>query len=62
MEGVKIGCANEGEIGARRPINAGIDILLDVADPVGTLAALEQAVAAGRTELTLASMKQLAAC
>src|SRR5690606_3636890 len=47
MEGVKVGCANEGEL-ALKAINAGIDILLDVADPVGTLAALEAAVAAGK--------------
>jgi hypothetical protein len=46
MEGVKIGCANEGEL-ALKAINAGIDILLDVADPVGTLDSLEKAVAAG---------------
>ena len=47
MEGVKVGCANEGEL-ALKAVNAGIDILLDVADPVGTLAALEAAVAAGK--------------
>jgi beta-glucosidase-like glycosyl hydrolase len=46
MEGVKIGCANEGEL-ALKAINAGVDILLDVADPVGTLDSLEKAVAAG---------------
>ena len=47
MEGVKVGCADEGEL-ALKALNAGIDILLDVADPVGTLNALEQAVAAGK--------------
>ncbi|MBA4105027.1 MAG: hypothetical protein C0485_04655 [Pirellula sp.] len=47
MEGVKVGCANEGEL-ALKALNAGIDILLDVADPIGTLGALEQAVAAGK--------------
>ena len=46
MEGVKIGCANVGEL-ALKAINAGVDILLDVADPVGTLDSLEKAVAAG---------------
>lgn len=46
MEGVKIGCANEGEL-ALKAINAGVDILLDVADPVGTLDSLEKAVVAG---------------
>lgn len=47
MEGVKVGCANEGEL-ALKALNAGVDILLDVADPVGTLAELERAVADGR--------------
>ena len=47
MEGVKVGCANEGEL-ALKAINAGIDVLLDVADPVGTLVALEEAVAVGK--------------
>ena len=47
MEGVKVGCANEGEL-ALKALHAGIDILLDVADPVGTLNALEQAAAAGK--------------
>lgn len=46
MEGVKIGCANEGEL-ALKAINAGVDILLDVADPAGTLDSLKKAVAAG---------------
>jgi beta-N-acetylhexosaminidase len=47
MEGVKVGSANEGEL-ALKALNAGVDILLDLADPVGTLAALEQAVAVGK--------------
>jgi beta-N-acetylhexosaminidase len=47
MEGVKVGTANEGEL-ALKALNAGIDILLDVADPIGTLTALESAVEAGR--------------
>ena len=47
MEGVKIGCAGEGEL-ALAALNAGVDILLDVAEPLPTLAALEQAVANGR--------------
>lgn len=46
MEGVKVGCAGEGEL-AVKALNAGVDILLDLAEPLGTLAALERAVAAG---------------
>jgi len=47
MEGVKIGCANEGEL-ALSALNAGVDILLDVADPILTVDWLEAAVNAGR--------------
>lgn len=47
MEGVKIGCANEGEL-ALKALNAGVDILLDVADPLSTLDALEAAVQGGQ--------------
>lgn len=46
MEGVKIGCANEGEL-ALKALTAGVDVLLDVADPLGTLSSLEKAVASG---------------
>jgi hypothetical protein len=46
MEGVKVGCANEGAL-ALAALNAGVDILLDVADPLGTLDSLEAAVGAG---------------
>ena len=46
MEGVKIGCANEGEL-ALKALNAGVDILLDVAEPLTTLEALEAAVKTG---------------
>jgi beta-N-acetylhexosaminidase len=63
MEGVKVGCANEGEL-ALKALNAGIDILLDVADPLGTLDALEAAVANGqlserRVNQALARVQQL---
>jgi beta-N-acetylhexosaminidase len=47
MEGVKIGCANEGEL-ALKALNAGVDILLDVAEPLTTLDALEAAVHSGK--------------
>ena len=46
MEGVKSQCGNEGELAATALL-AGVDILLDVSDPIATLAALEAAVAAG---------------
>ena len=47
MEGVKIGCADEGEL-ALKALNAGVDLLLDVADPKSTLDALLIAVEAGQ--------------
>jgi beta-glucosidase-like glycosyl hydrolase len=47
MEGVKVGSSHEGE-SALGALNAGVDILLDVAEPKSTLEFLEQAVAAGR--------------
>lgn len=47
MEGVKSQCEGEGEL-AVRALNAGLDILLDVAEPNETLAALEQAVDNGK--------------
>ncbi|HEX6964107.1 MAG TPA: glycoside hydrolase family 3 protein, partial [Lacipirellula sp.] len=47
MEGVKVGCASEGEL-ALIALNAGVDILLDVAEPVSTLDALMAAVANGQ--------------
>jgi hypothetical protein len=47
MEGVKVGCNGEGDL-ATRALNAGVDILLDVADPLATLDALMAAVAAWR--------------
>ncbi len=46
MEGVKSQCESEGEL-ALTALLAGIDILLDVAEPVETLAALEKAVESG---------------
>jgi len=46
MEGVKVGCASEGEL-ALMALNAGVDILLDVAEPESTLDALEAAVRQG---------------
>ncbi|MEQ8835417.1 MAG: glycoside hydrolase family 3 N-terminal domain-containing protein, partial [Lacipirellulaceae bacterium] len=46
MEGVKQQTDNEGDL-AIAAINAGVDLLLDVADPVATLASLEKAVSAG---------------
>lgn len=47
MEGVKQNFASEGEL-AEAAMLAGVDILLDVAEPVATLAALEAAVQGGR--------------
>lgn len=47
MEGVKSQCENEGEL-AVATLLAGVDILLDVAEPQETLAALEEAVIAGK--------------
>jgi beta-glucosidase-like glycosyl hydrolase len=47
MEGVKVGALAEGER-AVRAIAAGVDMLVDLADPLGTLDALEIAVAEGR--------------
>jgi len=47
MEGVKVRCANEGEL-ALTAINAGVDILLDVANPPATLDSLVTAVQAGQ--------------
>jgi beta-N-acetylhexosaminidase len=47
MEGVKVGCADEGEL-ALTALNAGVDILLDVAEPLATLDSLEAAVHDGR--------------
>lgn len=49
MEGVKVGSASEGEL-ALKALHAGVDILLDVADPLPTLDALQAAVAAGRLD------------
>lgn len=49
MEGVKIGSASEGEL-ALKALHAGVDILLDVADPLAVLQSLEAAVAAGRLD------------
>jgi hypothetical protein len=49
MEGAKAGFANAGEM-AVAALEAGVDILLDVADPVATVDALEAAVAAGRLD------------
>jgi beta-glucosidase-like glycosyl hydrolase len=49
MEGVKVGCADEGKL-AVKALNAGVDILLDVANPLETLGALEAAVR--RSELS----------
>jgi beta-glucosidase-like glycosyl hydrolase len=47
MEGVKIGCTDEGEL-SLKALNAGVDILLDVADPQSTLDALLVAVEQGK--------------
>jgi beta-glucosidase-like glycosyl hydrolase len=47
MVGFKVGCPSEGEL-ALMAINAGVDILLDVAEPLATLDALESAVASNR--------------
>lgn len=47
MEGVKSQCDGEGDL-AVRALLAGVDILLDVDDPVETLSALEHAVEDGR--------------
>ncbi len=47
MEGVKLQATSEGEL-AVEALQAGVDILLDVADPVSTLAAVEQSVDDGR--------------
>lgn len=47
MEGVKQQTDDEGAL-AVAALSAGVDILLDVADPAGTLAALEHAVEAGK--------------
>lgn len=63
MEGVKVGCANEGEL-ALKALNAGVDILLDVADPVTAIDALMAAVANGdlseaRVEEALARVNRL---
>ena len=46
MEGVKSQCENEGEL-AVTALLAGVDILLDVAEPEETLSALEEAVKIG---------------
>jgi beta-glucosidase-like glycosyl hydrolase len=46
MDGVKSQTASEGEL-AVEALLAGVDILLDVADPVSALAAMEQAVCSG---------------
>jgi beta-glucosidase-like glycosyl hydrolase len=63
MEGVKVGCADEGEL-AVKAVNAGVDILLDVAHPMATLDALEEAIHAGalseaRIEEALARVMRL---
>ena len=47
MEGVKLQATNEGDL-ATQALNAGVDVLLDVAEPVATLEQLEAAVEAGR--------------
>ena len=47
MEGVKSQCTDEGDL-AVNALMAGVDLLLDVADPAATLASLEQAVHDGR--------------
>ena len=47
MEGYVSGQSTEGEL-AVATLNAGVDLLLDVADPVGTLGSLERAVEEGR--------------
>jgi beta-glucosidase-like glycosyl hydrolase len=47
MEGVKAGSADEGERAARA-VAAGVDMLVDLADPLGTLDALVAAASAGR--------------
>jgi beta-glucosidase-like glycosyl hydrolase len=47
MEGVKVGAQAEGQR-AVQAIAAGVDMLVDLADPLGTLEALETAVAAGQ--------------
>jgi beta-glucosidase-like glycosyl hydrolase len=51
MAGAKIGFADEGEM-AVKALNAGVDILLDPAEPVATLDALEAAVHAGQLSPT----------
>jgi beta-N-acetylhexosaminidase len=50
MEGAKIGFATRGEM-ALAALNAGADILLDVADPIETLDELAAAVASGRLDV-----------
>ena len=47
MEGVKSQCQSAGEL-AIRTLLAGVDLLLDVDDPLETLSALEAAVAEGQ--------------
>lgn len=49
MEGVKQQGTNEGDL-AVQAINAGVDFLLDIADPVGTLNEMERAVIEGRLD------------
>jgi beta-glucosidase-like glycosyl hydrolase len=50
MEGAKAGYASGGEL-ALAALLAGVDVLLDVADPVEALDRLEEAVAAGRLDV-----------
>lgn len=50
MEGAKAGYAGGGEL-ALAALLAGVDVLLDVADPIETLDRLEEAVATGRLDV-----------
>ncbi len=47
MDGAKLGAADEGDL-AVKTLAAGVDILLDVADPLAAVDVLEAAVATGR--------------
>lgn len=51
MDGAKIGFSSEGEL-ALAALNAGVDILLDLAEPLETLAFLEAAVESGRLPMS----------
>ncbi|RIK80915.1 MAG: hypothetical protein DCC67_08725 [Planctomycetota bacterium] len=50
MDGARMGFAGEGEM-AVAALGAGVDVLLDLAEPLATLDALEAAVEAGRLPL-----------